>query len=366
MTIRDTLSILLLGLAFLSPAGALAASPWPAASRAIVDDHILPRYRHLDEAAMDLDRHSRKFCAAPDESGLADIRAAFQRMMDAWMEIQHVRFGPVELYLRYNRFQLWPDKHNTAERQLGKALAEQDAAQLADDKFPYASVALQGLGAYERLLYDSDTDVAGFRAGEEGGGYPCLLLEAIAHNLARMSGDIYREWTTGAPSYRDIVLEAEHGNSYFESSDEFSARMLNNLYTSLQFIVDQKLMLPLGATPAEANPRRAESWRSRRSLRNILLNLESAEALYLTAYSSPLKADQRNAALDRDIRKAFTRALEAARAVEPPLYDALQSEARRRPVEGLLTAASELKRLLGGPLPTALGLPLGFNSLDGD
>lgn len=350
---------------FLVPVGVLAASPWPAANRAVVDEHIIPGYRHLVEATSELERHSREFCAAPDESGLADLRAEFQRTMDAWMAIQHVRFGPVELYLRYNRFQLWPDKHNTAERQLGKALAEQDIAQLADDKFPYASVALQGLSAYERLLFDGDADIERFLgAGQDG--YPCLLLEAIAHNLARMSADVHREWTAGTPSYRDIVFDAEHGNSYFESSAEFSARMLNNLYTSLQFIVDQKLLSPLGATPAEANPRRAESWRSRRSLRNIALNLEAAESLYLIAYSAPLKADKRNAHLDREIRAAFGRALEAVRTVKQPLYDALQSGSGRQSVERLLSTASDLKRLLGGPLPDALGLSLGFNSLDGD
>ncbi|MBK9130065.1 MAG: imelysin family protein [Gammaproteobacteria bacterium] len=365
MTIPCKLLSIFVALWFLSPVAVLAASPWPAVNRAVVNEHIIPRYRDLVEATAGLEKHSREFCAAPDENGLADLRAEFQGAMDAWMAIQHVRFGPVELYLRYNRFQLWPDKHNTAERQLNKALAEQDIGQLADDKFPYASVALQGLSAYERLLFDSDANPDRFLgAGQDG--YPCLLLEAIAHNLARMSADVHREWTTGTPSYREIVFDAERGNSYFESSAEFSARMLNNLYTSLQFIVDQKLLSPLGATPAEANPRRAESWRSRRSLRNITLNLEAAESLYLTAYSAPLKADKRNTGLDREIREAFSRALEAAHTIKEPLYDALQSESGRQSVERLLTATSELKRLLGGPLPAALGLSLGFNSLDGD
>lgn len=365
MTRPCKLLSIIVALGFLSPVAVLAASPWPAANRAVVNEHIIPRYQHLVEATAELEKHSRKFCAAPDEGGLADLRAEFQRTMDAWMAIQHVRFGPVELYLRYNRFQLWPDKHNTAERQLSKALAEQDAAQLADDKFPYASVALQGLSAYERLLFDGDANSERF-LGVGQDGYPCRLLEAIAHNLARMSADVQREWATGASSYRDIVFDAEHGNSYFESSAEFSARMLNNLYTSLQFIVDQKLLSPLGSTAAEANPRRAESWRSRRSLRNITLNLEAAESLYLIAYSAPLKADVRNAGLDREIREAFGRALNAALDIRQPLYDALQSESGRQSVERLLTAASELKRLLGGPLPAALDLSLGFNSLDGD
>ncbi|MGE3481236.1 MAG: imelysin family protein [Gammaproteobacteria bacterium] len=365
MTARGKILLLQAALCLLLPAVVLADSPWPALNRALVDEHIVPRYRHLAEAAEKLDERSRTFCAAPDDAGLAGVRAAYQDTMDAWMEIQHVRFGPVELYLRYNRFQLWPDKHNTAERQLSKALAEQDAAQLVEDKFPYASVALQGLSAYERLLYGGDADGARFD-GEGQDTYPCLLLGAIAHNLARMSADVYREWTTAKPSYRDIVFEAEQGNSHFETSEEFSARMLNNLYTSLQFIVDQKLLAPLGATPAEANPRRAESWRSRRSLRNIVLNLEAAESLYLIAYSAPLKSGKENVALDREIRRAFDRTLHAARDIKQPLYDALQTPGQRQSVERLLAAASELKRLLGDPLPSALGLPLGFNSLDGD
>jgi predicted lipoprotein len=125
-------------------------------------------------------------------------------------------------------------------------------------------------------------------------------------------------------------------------------------------------MLPLGANPAEANPRRAESWRSQRSLRNIGLNLEAAEALYLTGYSVILRADAKTAPLDDEIRRAFALALQAARAVDQPTGDALQSTAQRPALERLLAAASELKRLLGDPLPTAVGLSLGFNSLDGD
>jgi predicted lipoprotein len=352
----------------LLPGLARAAEPWQAANQVLVDEHIVPRYQALAAATVRLDERSRTFCARPDSPGLAGLRAEFQRTMDAWMGIQHLRFGPVDLYLRYSRFQLWPDKHNTAERQLRKALAEQDVAQLAEDKFPYASVALQGLSAYERLLYGDGDDIERF-SGAEGPAYPCQLLAAIAHNLNRMAADVLREWTTAKPSYREIVLAAGPGNSYFESSEEFSARLLNNLYTSLQVIVDQKLMLPLGASATEANPRRAESWRSRRSLRNIALNLEAAEALYLAAYAVPLKTDARSAPLDQDIRRAFAQALQEARAIEPPPGSAdegWQSPEQRPELERLLVATSELKRLLGGPLPSALGLSLGFNSLDGD
>jgi predicted lipoprotein len=224
---------------------------------------------------------------------------------------------------------------------------------------------LQGLSAHERLLYDDGDEIARF-GSEQQPAYSCQLLTAIAHNLDRMAADILREWTADKPSYREIVLGAVQGNRYFESSEEFSARMLNNLYTSLQVIVDQKLMLPLGVGPAEANPRRAESWRSRRSLRNIVLNLEAAEELYITGYSGVLKVNAQAASLDKEIQLAFTRALQAAQAVRQPMDDAQTLSEQRPALEHLLAAASELERLLSGPLPSGLGLSLGFNSLDGD
>lgn len=352
-------------LLFLVPAIAHAASPWTAVNRTLVDEHIVPRYQQLASTTVQLDERSHAFCAKPDQAGLDDVRAAFHQTMDAWMGIQHMRFGPVENDLRYSRFQTWPDKHNTSERQLRQALAEQDVARLSEEKFPHASVALQGLSAFERLLYDDSDEFTRFGEAERS-TYPCLLLAAIAHNLERMSADVLREWTAAKPSYREIVLEAGQGNRHFESSEEFSARMLNNLYTALQFIVDQKLMLPVGASPAGVNPRGAESWRSRRSLRNIVLNLEAAEALYMSGYSPILTADPKSVSLDQEIRRSFAQTLRAARDIEQPLFQALQSPEQRPALDRLVAAASELKRLLGGPLPAALGLKLGFNSLDGD
>jgi predicted lipoprotein len=221
------------------------------------------------------------------------------------------------------------------------------------------------LSTAERLLYDDTADSGRFGKAKEP-SYECLLLQAVAHNLATMSSDILKEWTVAKPSYREIVLDAEHGNSYFASSQEFSGRILNNLYTALQFIVDQKLLLPMGASAAEANPKRAESWRSGRSGRNIVLNLEAAESLYLTAFAPQLTGDKQKVALDKEIRHDFALAKAAALDVGQSFDAALQSPAQRPALDRLLAASSELKRQLGGPLPPALNLPLGFNSLDGD
>lgn len=359
----------LLWLSLLPAIPAFAAEPsWPAANRALVDEHVIPRYQRLAEATVNLADRSRKFCAAPDKEGLNKLRDRFHGAMDAWMGVQHIRFGPVGLYLRYNRFQFWPDKHNTGARQLRRALAEQDGSRLTPEEFSDTSVALQGFTALERLLYGADVGAALFRTDAGSPSYHCRLVEAIAGNLAAMSRDIVREWTAGDPSYREIILGAEKGNRYFRSSSEVSSQFLNNLYTEIQLIVDYKLLAPLGADGAMTNARRAESWRSRRSLRNIKLNLQAAKSVYDIGFSSILASQGgEGTALDKEIRHGFSAALDASDAVDQSLYEAIESSSARPPaVQRLLEAVSNLKRQVGAELPLALNLSLGFNALDGD
>lgn len=349
-------------------AGLHAAPLWPELNRVVVDQHIVPRYKQLAQATAALEERSTVFCASADTAGLSQVRDGYQSAMDAWASVQHIRFGPVTVQKRYERFEYWPDKHNTGERQLSKALADQDMAQLSVDKFVTASIALQGLGTLERLLYD-DVQLEQFAGGGDQPSYRCRLIEAVAHNLAVMSREVADEWTNPGSPYRGIVLGAEQGNAYFASSREVSAGLLNDLYTSLQVVVDQKLLPVMGHGPEEISPKRAESWRSGRSLRNIRLNLEADQELYTIEFSPMLVADGGNAARvqeDEAIRRDFKTALAGIRAIERPLDEVVQDAAQRPALEQLLATISDLKRHVSGPVPVALDLPRAFNGLDGD
>src|SRR3546814_13930813 len=50
--------------------------------------------------------------------------------MDAWTAVQHLRFGPSLLFLRYDRIEFWPDKRGVVRRHLSQLLSEQDAEAL--------------------------------------------------------------------------------------------------------------------------------------------------------------------------------------------------------------------------------------------
>jgi hypothetical protein len=361
---KNLLTHLMLTALLLASCGALAGGNLQQLNLTLVDRHLLPRYQQLADAAMALQRQADTFCRAPDERGLAALHTRFHQTMDAWMGIQHIRFGTVTLFLRYNRFEMWPDKHNTGSKQLRRMLAAQDLGELAPDRFPYGSVAVQGLSALERLLFNDKPLPEAFGSADRP-SYRCRLVQAIGANLARMSEGILADWSEGETPYREVIRSAEQGNDYFESSDEVATDFLNNLYTQLQAIVDQKLRRPLGDSAARAAPQRAESWRSRRSLRNIEINLEALQDMYLSGFQ-PMLADKQAAGLDRRIVAAFEAARAAARAIDRPLYEIAADETQRPALDRLLARCSDLKRLIGDPLPKALGIPLGFNSLDGD
>ena len=348
---------------FVLSAGLVSATPaWQQVNLTIVDQHLLPSYQQLAKASAGLMHQSQQFCANVNAKQLQAFQAEYHKTMDAWSNIQHIRFGVVDILMRYHRIQLWPDKHNTGAKQIRKLLATQDRQVLKPDYFKRASVAIQGLGTLERILFNSKGDtLATFKQAPKG-AYRCELAVAISRNVHEMSQGMVSDWTQGDYPYRDIIKSAERGNDFYESSLNVSARFLNNLSTAIQSIVEQKLARPLDKNLQRAKPRRAESWRSQRSLKNIINNLQATQTLYEVGFSSLVK----DRALDDRINMAFKQAIKSAQRIKQPLSKAVKDPKLRVQLIELQTQCQTLHQLLASTLPEAIGLPIGFNNLDGD
>lgn len=325
------------------PAYALQEDDYAALNRRAIEQHAEPRYAVLVTATTALAASAKTFCASPDDEKLLGLRRDYHAGVDAWQGIQHIRFGPVELFFRSQRIAFWPDQRNTIGKQMAEILAQRNPGLLEPQKFGRGSVAVQGLPAMERLLFGADAPK--LPAPGEDARYRCDYLVAIAANLSGMAQEVRDEWQEQPINGKDTSLD-----------------LFKSLYTAIELVADHKLARPLGASAAEARPRLAESWRSTRSLDNIRHNLEAARHLYATAFA-PVIADQ---ALDAEITRAFERTIAAARAVKIPLEDAVQDRSGRPALETLGAEIIALKGLLMQRLPAALDLPLGFNALDGD
>ncbi len=357
---------LLLAVAAVGPAAAADSAAYRRLNVGLATQHVLPRYEALAGATAILDREAAAFCTAPGAAGLDGLRGRFRDALAAWMGVQHLRFGPVQFLLRYDRFAFWPDKRNTGGRHLNKLLAERDPAALEARAFARGSVAVQGFTALERLLFGKDaTALAG---ADEAAAFRCRVLRTIAGNLAQMSSGTLDGWRNGEGAYLRILEAPGEDNAYYRDDKEATLDFFKAFHGSLQMIADLKLARPLGGEAAKAKPRRAEFWRSESALANIQANLRALDDLYggAAGFSTFVIAVAGDDALDQALRAGLKAALSAAGEIEPPLSAALGDAGERPKVERLLAEVRGLQALATERLAAALDIPVGFNAFDGD
>ncbi|WP_422365774.1 imelysin family protein [Pelagibius sp.] len=350
----------------LRPLPAFAAAPdqddFAELNNALLDQCLLPRYEALAVAGESLEGALRRDCADGGLGGAEESKKAFHAMMDAWMAAQHLRFGPSELFLRADRMQFWPDKRGVTGRRLSQLLANPDPAALEPQRFAQGSVAIQGLPALERLLFDMP------EAAEQP--FACDLAVRIGENLKEISADLLADWRDGPSAYAAVLRNARQGNAEFLDAKEASLQLAKSLRSALLIVVDFKLQRVLGEAVRNAKPKRAESWRSGRSLRNIEINLEAAQALYQNGgqggFSALLRRQPDGPTLHVEIEAVFRRTRKKLANLPASMTEALEEEGGWQRLSTVRDDVSQLLALISGPFSQMLDLPLGFNSFDGD
>lgn len=327
---------------------------WKVNNQKVADEYIIPAYQAFEKSSKALVVQTHDFCRVANKETLEKTKLAFHASMDEWQRVQQLRLGPSELFMRHFRIEMWPDRSNTAAKQLRKLLAEKDEKALVHQQFSRASTAVQGLSAFERLLFVEDVTPALF-VKDKTATYRCHLLEAISQNVAAMSADLLKEWQ--GSHYKTFTTAGENNDTY-ENHKEVASLFFNELSTQLQFIVDKKMNRPMDKKRFRV--KRAESWRSGRSIRNITLNIEATERLYRIAFRPEVKSE----ALQKTLDLQFKKAIEAGHALNIPLVVAYKEKPEL--LEAWKKEVLLLNRLVHTQLLQAVDIVLGFNSLDGD
>ncbi len=330
-----------------------------AVNMAILDEFLLPAYARLEGAAPVLDDAARTFCEKPGDAELLRVKDAWHGFMDRWQAVQHVSLGPVSFEMRRYRVQLWPDKRGNVGQHLRRLLAAADPGDLEAARFARGSVAVQGLSALEHLLFEDDPAAPDF-TGENA--FRCDVLTTITANLLAITRQVGADWRVGAGAHRVKFELASAGNAFYENEEALSEMLLRDLRMHLQFINEYKLARPLSDGVESIRPRRAESWRSARSLRNVRINLESLREQWRVGFA-PVIGD---AELRHNVTAAFDDALARVAGFERPLVDLIDDPDARGRLGGLIASVSELIRYFLGDVPRDLDLAAGLVSLDGD
>lgn len=331
--------------------------PQATTSAALAQQVILPAYGRWVDADRALAASSLAFCQGKEE--LAKARADFVAAQKAWAELQPLLIGPLAEGNRAWQIQFYPDKKNLVARQVEQLL--NGDAQITPATLAKSSVVVQGLTAYEYILFDARIDLADAATRARY----CPLLEAIGEHQQALAQDILTRWKADNGM---LAQMSKFPNERYADAHEAIAEMLRVQVTALDML-KKKLGTPLGRqSKGIPQPFQAENWRSDISLASLESSLNGAEALWKGTDGKGLRAllpsEQKD--LVGKIDAAYADVHGKFAALKQPLGELLKDDAGIKQLNELYDSLNVVHRLHEGELAKALNVQLGFNANDGD
>jgi predicted lipoprotein len=333
-------------------------------ARQALEQHIRPGYDRLAAAAGRLADAMSRFCTAPAVSDQAVI-AAFDDLVTAWGRIEHIEFGPVTQETRRERIMFWPDRRNLGARQIARAMAARDASVTDAAQLANKSVALQGIGALEIVLF-SDGGLEKLEAADRE--FRCRFGSAIAANIDSIANEVARAWNDDTGFAGTWLRPGEKNPTYLLPS-ETTLALAKAFNQSLERARDERIAGPLGlnkqrrVTPA---PLAVSGW----SMRLVIANIEGARDLYdRGGLRAAVLAAASGDANDKELAELVSRELATALERLQPVRLAKKPYVDRDTRQQIVASGFPLKnaRLIAGELLVRnAGLSLGFNASDGD
>ncbi|WP_316355869.1 imelysin family protein [Devosia sp.] len=341
------------------PALAQAITPAQVLAAA-VNQVIRPSVAAFKNRANGLESAMGGLCAAPSDRALGIARQQFGLTAQAYGRIEFLRIGPLMEDNRADRLLFWPDRRGIGLRQVQAILAEEDASATEVMGLRDKSVAVQGLGALEFVLFG--TDAEGLLGAD--GAFRCRYGQAIAANISSIADQVAMGWYRydGVASH---LTRPVPENYDYRSETEALEALVGLLSHGLEGLRDTRVNPFIAQGEAAANPKQALLWRSGLTMAMIAANIEGMEAL--VAGSGLARAvGAEHGGLDNSIAFEFRNAHRAIGLVTLPVEQAVADEKQALALDYLVIVTQSLQGLIGEQLSGALGLSVGFSSLDGD
>ncbi|MGN6683500.1 MAG: imelysin family protein [Devosia sp.] len=344
-----------------SPAFAASAIPFHDMIAGMIDGYARPKFAAFATATATLRDTVAGLCATPSAEALSTAQDAFRDTVLAYSEAEFLRMGPLQIGDREERLLFWPDNKGIALRQVQAALASKDPTAAAPNTLEGKSVAMQGLGAVEFLLFGTGADDLASGAG----AYRCSYAAAASTLIAGIAGTINAEWVASGPgSAADSMLNPQPASSDYRTELEVINKMAATLTFGNDAIRDQRIAPILSLSTGVPKPRSALFWRSGMTGRALAANFTGLLDYFRAARFEPaLGAANRWVA--RSIVFEFEGAIGAAGQVPPSTESAVTDPEGLQGLKQMYVSTGSLDTL-DENLAVALGLSAGFSALDGD
>jgi len=326
---------------------------------AAIDGFVRPGYHAFHEATSALSEAGKALCASPSLATLDAARKSFGDTVDAWSRIEIIRFGPVTEENRLERVLFWPDRKGTGLKQVQGALAEKDPTAADASRLAGKSVAMQGLGALEFVLFGT-----GSEALATGDAYRCSYGAATSGNLDSIAAELDAAWAD-PNGFAKTWANPSADNPLFRDGTEAVTELMDVFVTGTELVRDVRLGGFLGKEAKGDKPKQALFWRSGKTVDALAGNLAGMNSLLeASKLARALPGDQ--AWMGKEALFEFSNAANAAKAADGPIADVLADPDRRGKLAYFGLVTSSLSDIFGTQMSGALGLTAGFSSLDGD
>lgn len=343
--------------------GAVPASAAVKASEIIqraIDGFVRPAYAGLHQHAEALTKAMHKLCEAPSQGELDAARAEFSATVYAWSSAEIIGFGPIKENNRLERMLFWPDRKSIGLKQVQAALSAKDPTATDPAQLAGKSVAMQGLGALEFVLYGDGADAL---AGKDD-LYRCAYGTAVAGNIETMAGEVSAAWNK-PDGFAALWANPGPQNALYRDGNEAVTELVGVFINELEMVRDVRLKGFFGGKPDADKPKQAIYWRSQNTTASLAGNLSGIDTLFQASkLGDALPADARWMA--ESIHIQLVNGVATAKAVSGPIDKALADPALRDKLDHFALITSSLSTLIGTRLTAEFGLTAGFSSLDGD
>ena len=320
---------------------ALLGTPALADINMVIDKYIIANTAAFTQSTANLAISAQKDCTPKG------MKAAFHHSFDAWVRTSHIRFGPLESSGEVLATVFWPDKKGKIPKILFKMIKDENPVVYDAKLFAGYSVATRGFFALEQLLYDDK--FSNFSADS----YSCDLVRAITKDLSRIALQTHAGWLGG---YADLLRNSgAEGNQTFLTEKEGPQVLFTSLLGGLEYIHRQQLGRPLHKFQ-HRRPKRAEAWRSNRSLRNVIISLESLREM------ATILADGHA----WESMELFDSTIAYAKKLDDDVFARIQENSANFQLGSLQQMVGATHEMVNAELGAHLGVVAGFNALDGD
>lgn len=298
-------------------------------------------YSNLFTTSKLLQSKAQKDCRA------SALKHEFNVNFDAWIAASIIQFGPIQKLGGSAIFSFWPDKKGFTSKKIKQLIKTQDISIYDSKKFKEVSVAGKGFMALERLIYDDNHN------SYKKNSYKCYLVKAIINDITINAQELNNDWQ--GTFDKELSAAKVNAGKQFLNQSEVAAAYLTSVLSGLEFIVRYRIGRPLGKFD-KTRPKRAEAWRSSRSLRNIQISLRTLSEISIKLSDESLW----------DTKEKFAAAIRFSETLTNENFQNIDEISLRFQLQTLSTLVSVTHKATSIELSQYLGVVSGFNALDGD